>query len=381
MKKIIIINWRDIKNPRAGGAEVYYYEIFKRLAQSKTYAVTVLSHAFKGCSPHEISDDIVTIRIGNEFLFNYSVIGYLLKHQSEYDLIIEDINKLPFFTPLYSKKPRMHMVMHFFGTAIFQEAFFPMALYVFILESLVRFVYKREYFLGISNSTTSEINRFAKGPIKTITVEPGIDGEFFKPFCPKDPTPLLFCITRLQKYKNVQFLISNFKPILAVHPDAKLIIAGNGPYKETLQSLVCSLTLTDSVSFAGFVTEEEKRNLYSRATLFLNPSLKEGWGITNIEANMCGTISVSANVAGLRDSVIDTTTGMLYPSNNGPRFVETVLALLANENQRHTMERQAQAHSSTFLWDSTAQKMRQAINLAFSPQSLPAHSAPGITTP
>lgn len=50
-KKILLINWRDIKNPEAGGAELYFHEIFKRLNQ-RDYDVTVLAHRVKNL-PHE----------------------------------------------------------------------------------------------------------------------------------------------------------------------------------------------------------------------------------------------------------------------------------------------------------------------------------------
>ena len=79
-KKILLINWRDIKNPEAGGAELYFHEIFKRI-NARNYEVTVLSHSVKGLPAEEVVDGMRTIRIGNKFLFNYSAFSYARKHQ------------------------------------------------------------------------------------------------------------------------------------------------------------------------------------------------------------------------------------------------------------------------------------------------------------
>ncbi len=103
MKKILLINWRDIKNPEAGGAEMYYHEIFRRM-EGRGYQTTVLSHMFAGAPKEEIIDGMRTVRIGSKFLFNFNVIAYVNKHQNEYDCIIEDINKVPFLTLFIRKR-------------------------------------------------------------------------------------------------------------------------------------------------------------------------------------------------------------------------------------------------------------------------------------
>ena len=155
-KKILLINWRDIKNPEAGGAELYFHELFKRI-NARNYEVTVLSHSVKGLPAEEVVDGMRTIRTGNKFLFNYTAHRYARKHQHEYDLIVEDLNKIPFFTPCNTKVKRLHMVMHFFRKSIFRETFFPMALYVYLMERAVALFYKNENFLAISQSAADEI--------------------------------------------------------------------------------------------------------------------------------------------------------------------------------------------------------------------------------
>ena len=360
MKKILIINWRDINNPEAGGAEIYFHEIFRRLV-SRGYKCTVLAHQFKGGEKETVIDGLRVIRISNKFTFNFSVIPYLLKHQNEYDLIIEDLNKLPFFTPIFVRRKRMHMVMHLFGRSIFSEAPFPLALYVFLMEKLIPFIYRKEEFVAISESTKSEVNHFGIPKEKIKVVEPGIDTSFFTSDAPKSHTPLLVYIGRLMRYKNVQFVIRAIRRLKKDLPDIQFEVAGSGDYTDKLKDLVKQLGVEQQVRFAGRIDENQKRTLLSRATLFVNPSSKEGWGINNIEANLCGTISLSSNVPGLRDSVCDGVTGMLYTPENMDDFCQKVLLLHKDVRLRETMEQAAIKRGKTFEWPSIAERMEECV--------------------
>ena len=362
-KRILVINWRDIRNPEAGGAEVYYHEIVKRMAATGRYRITVLAHAFPGAPAEEEIDGTTVVRVGNKHLFNYAVWPWVRRRQGSFDLIMEDLNKIPFLTPLYTSRPRLHMVMHFFGGSIFKETAFPMACYVYLWERAVPLVYRRDPFVAISESTRAEVRRFCRSRIELV--EPGVDSSFFQPTGAKDDPPLLVYIGRVKKYKNVQFLIENLPRILDHVPGARLEVAGTGTYVEPLKALAVRLGLTDKVGFPGFVSEEEKRSLLSRAALILNPSYKEGWGITNIEANLCGTVSVSSDGPGLRDSVRDGETGLLYRSDDREDFVAKTLHLLEHPAERAGMEKAAMEYARQFDTDLVAGRMMKAVDGMF----------------
>jgi len=362
VKKILLINWRDIKNPEAGGAELYFHEIFKRLA-AKGYSVTVLAHAFGGAPSEETVDGLTVIRRGGKFLFNYQIIPWLVTHHRSYDIVIEDLNKIPFFTLFYCRKPRLHLAMHFFGTEIFKEAVFPLALYVFLMERLAGFLYRREKFVAISESTAGDLVRFGV-PRDTITIiEPGIDTTFFRPVCEKKRPAVIAHVGRLMKYKNVQFVITCLPELLKHAPDLMLHIGGSGDYRSALENLAASLGVREHVRFLGRISEEEKRELLSGAVMFVNPSAKEGWGINNIEANLCGTVSLSNNVHGLRDSVIDTVTGLLYQPDDRDDFVRKALILLTDDKARSRMEQAALKRAREDLdWETIASRMEAVLN-------------------
>jgi len=362
VKKILLINWRDIKNPEAGGAEIYYHEIFKRLA-TKGYSITVLSHTFAGAPAEETIDGLRVIRMGSKLLFNYQIIRWLLKFQNNFNLIIEDLNKIPFFTPLYITRPRLHLAMHFFGTEIFREAFFPLALYVFLMEKLAAIIYRKERFVAISESTASDLERFPVPRSNISIVEPGINTSYFHTVCPKADPPVIAHVGRLMKYKNVQFVIACLPDLIKHSPGLTFHIGGFGDYRGHLEKLASSLGVADRVTFLGRISEDEKRILLSKATFFVNPSAKEGWGINNIEANLCGTVSLSNNVHGLRDSVIDNVTGLLYKPDNKADFIAKAIVLLTDGNKRTAMEAAALKRARGLDWDEIAKAMERAISV------------------
>lgn len=360
MKRILIINWRDINNPEAGGAEMYYHEIFKRLV-IKGYQVSVLAHSFPGASAEEMIDGIKVIRRGNKFLFNYSAMWWVRRHQYEYDLIIEDINKIPFLTPLVVKQPRLHMVMHFFRKSIFRETNFVFALYVYIMELLISVFYRKEKFIAISDSTSEEIQSFGITKKQISIVEPGIDPSYFYPTKPKSDPPVLAYIGRLMKYKNVQFIISALPELRKRVPGVVFEVGGSGDFLDELKNIARKNGVEDAVFFRGRISEEEKRDLLSLASVFVNPSAKEGWGINNIEANLCGTISLSSNVAGLRDSVQDGVTGLLYEPDNIRDFCEKAASVLLDTKMRQIYEKNALERAKKLSWANITDKMELVL--------------------
>jgi len=362
IKKILIINWRDIKNPEAGGAEMYYHEIFRRMIPCG-YEITVLAHSFKGAPACEVIDGIKVIRTGNKYLFNFSAIGFLSRNQNQYDLIVEDINKIPFFTPLFVHRMRLHMVMHFFRRSIFRETNFVFALYIYLMESMVSLFYRKERFVAISESTSLDIQKFGISRDRITIVEPGIDTSYFYPSQPKSSPPVLVYIGRLMKYKNVQFIISALPELRKRVEGVTLEIGGWGDYMDELRKIAKDKGVTDAVVFSGRITEEYKRDMLSKASLFVNPSAKEGWGINNIEANLCGTISLSSNVAGLRDSVQDGVTGLLYEPDNIEDFCDKAASVLLDPQKRELLEKNAIRRAKELSWERISQKMEELLKL------------------
>lgn len=359
---ILVINWQDISNPYAGGAEVHFHEIFRRVA-AMGHGVTLLCCGYKGAAESEIIDGIRVVRTGNRSLFNFYVPGAYrqLRKKNNFDLVIDDLNKIPFYTPLFVKEPLLALVHHFFGKSIFLEASFFPASYVYLSEKLVGRIYRNVNFAAVSESTRQEL--LSIGIRGTVDLLPnGVDCRFFRHEPErKSSTPLIGYLGRLKKYKSVDHLIRAFKAVVAEVPEARLLVVGDGDYRPRLLQLAQQLGIADGIEFAGHVSAEDKVRLLNTMWLAVNPSPKEGWGLTVIEANACGVPVVAADSPGLRDSVVDNKTGLLYPYGDVAKMKEQIVHLLINREKRDRLSSNAIKWAQQHDWDSSAQMALKII--------------------
>ncbi len=360
--KILVINWQDIKNPFGGGAEVHMHEIFSRLAQ-RGHEVALIASQFNGASPFELIDGIKVYRQGSRNLFNYSVKGMYerLRRETKFDVVVDDINKIPFFTPAFVREQLAAIVHHFFGKTIYKETNPLFASYVFLTESLVAMVYKKIPFVAVSESTRKEL--IEKGiPESRIEVVPNaVDSRLYVTSSLSSDRQIIGYLGRIKRYKSVDHLISAFAKITNNFSNAELLIVGDGDNIDELKGLTHKLGIESRVKFTGKVSEDEKVKLLQQMTFLVNPSAKEGWGLTIIESNACGKTVIAADVPGLRDSVLDNQTGMLYEYGNIDSLAAKMKLLLSDEALRHKLEQEVVRWASNFTWENSADKMERFL--------------------
>ena len=359
--RVLIVNWRDIRNPEAGGAEVHLQEVSKRLVRDG-FPVVQYSHAFPGAPAMEIIDGVEVHRQGGGFLFNYTawsgVRDWVARHRI--DVVLDDSNKIPFLLPLRSPVPVLARFHHLFGSAIFRETDFARALYVRLFEGLIGPVYRRTRAVTVSESTRAELA--AKG-VRRVTLAPNaIDKERYRvpPGLGKEPG-LVVHIGRLKKYKRLDLLLEAVAEVRKRLPGTRLLVGGAGDYREALEDRARELGLGDGVRFLGRVSEEEKVALYARAQVFVNSSLKEGWGLTTIEANACGTPVVATDVPGLRDSVRHGETGFLVPFGDVPAFASAIETILRDPVLAARLRENALAWAASHDWERAFEATRDAL--------------------
>ncbi len=362
--KILALNWNDLKNPYGGGAEVHLEELLRRLVKYG-HQVTLFCSGFKNCAAEEVVEGIQIIRRGNRYNFNLIAPFYLRRiiKENDFDMLIEDINKIPFYTPLYLNINTLVVVPHLFATTVFHELNFILASYIYFSEIPFTWVYGRSKFNVISESTADDlVNRGI--PRNNIAVTYcGIDREVYKydSSVSKYEQPTILYLGRIKKYKSIQHLILAFKKVKDKISDARLMIVGAGDYIEALKKLADSLKLHDSVEFAGFVSQTEKVERMRRSHLAVLPSIREGWGLTNIECNSVGTTVVAADSPGLRDSVKNGETGLLYPYGDIEAMVESIMKILSNTGYRQKLEKSALEWAEEFNWDSAAKEFEKQL--------------------
>ncbi len=367
--KILVINWQDIKNPNGGGAEVHFHEIFKRIA-AKGHQVDLFCCGDSSLADLEVIDDINIIRRGSRNTFNF-IVPKVYKDvfsKNKYDIIIDDINKIPFYTPLYVKEPLLALSHHFFGASIFREASIPAGLYVNLAEFMMKFIYYNTKFAVVSQSTLDDFIKrgYDKSNFKIITNAIS-HSEYPMKIGKKNDEFTITYFGRLKKYKSVDHLLRAFAIVKKLHDNCKLSIIGRGDYRGELERLAKELKIDDKIIFHGFVDDVTKNELLCNSHIVVNTSLKEGWGITNIEANACGTPVLSANVPGLRDSVRNGVSGLLYEYGNIEEMAVKLKFLIDNKSELSKMENGAVEWAKQFSWDKSAEEMlnyiKEVVNL------------------
>lgn len=362
--KILVANWQDRLNPQAGGAEIHLHEVFGRLA-ARGHEVTLLCSSFTGAAPRVRLDGIDIHRVGGRYTFNLAAPPYYRRRLGNlgFDVFVEDLNKVPLFAPYWARGPVTLLVHHLFGTTAFQEASLPLAAATWLLEKPIPQVYGRLPTVAVSESTAQDLVARGFARERIAVIPNGVDLTFYSPSAssPKAADPLVLYLGRLKRYKRVDLIIRAFAPLAAQQPRARLVIAGQGDARPALETLVHELGLTGNVEFAGFVTEEQKANLFRHAWVHMLTSSKEGWGITNIEAAACGTPTIASDVPGLRDSIQDGVTGFLVPHGDVAALTSRLEEVIASLELRAHLSAQALLFAQQFAWDATVERMESFL--------------------
>ncbi len=354
---VLLVNWQDLENPHAGGAEIHLFELFRRLV-SWGHRVRMVCSGWPGGAPEATVDGIEVERHGGRHTFALVGRGAVRQALSRgrYDVLVEDVNKLPLYTAGLTRLPSVVIVPHLFGKTAFEEASWPMAAAVVAAERLIPRAYRRAWFQAISESTRDDL--VGRGvPVERIEViHPGIDAERFRPDPALDRAnpPSFLYVGRLRRYKGVEVALRALALARASRPDLELDVAGAGTDRARLERLAGGLGLSGAVRFHGFIDEATKLRLLRTTWANIFPSPKEGWGITVMEAAACGTPSLASDSPGLRDSVRDGQTGYLVPHGDAEALARRMLTLADDAALLARLGREAREHAERWSWDDAA---------------------------
>jgi glycosyltransferase involved in cell wall biosynthesis len=359
---LVAVNWRDIRDPDAGGAEIHLYEILRRVVKNG-HRVTWFSCKFKGASDFDAYDGIDVVRKGNWYDANF-VIPRAVKaflRREDADLVIEDINKIPFYLPLHVDVPVMPVIPHLFGSTVFRETNPLFGAYVYAWELFIPWVYRRCRFAAISPSTKDDLVRRGIPKENVDVVLCGLDHDRFRILdgVSRYEAPTIVHFGRVRKYKAVDVVIRAFVKILGKLPGARLVIIGDGPELPNLKKLADTLGVGEAVEFTGRVGTERMVEILNRSHLFMNASPKEGWGLTVVEANACGVPVVGSDRPGLRDSILNDKTGYLVEYGDADAFAAKGLELLTDPALWQRMSTTGLEWARSMTWDRTAGEMEQ----------------------
>jgi glycosyltransferase involved in cell wall biosynthesis len=362
--RILVVNWLDRDNPKAGGAERHLHEIFGRLAACG-HEVSVLASGWRGCQARATTNGLRIHRTGRRYTFSLAAPRYYRRHLAGkgFDVVVEDLNKVPVFARYWSRAPVVLLVHHLFGTTAFQAAPVPVALVTWLLERPIPWVYRRAPVIAVSESTRQDLIARGLSRERIQVIPNGIELDRYTP-APGDrraERPTILFVGRLKRYKRVDVVLQALTRVVESGLDVQLIVVGDGDERAALEAQAGRLGITDRVEFVGYVSEDEKLAHLRRAWLHVLVSSKEGWGISIVEAAACGTPTVASDSPGLRESVVDGETGLLVPHGDVPALAEAMRMLLADSERRRKMGRAARRYAERFSWDASASAVEAVL--------------------
>lgn len=363
--RILIFNWRDIKNPDGGGAEILTHEMAKRWVE-KGHEVIQFSSFSPSCQKEEVVDGVKIFRQGEANIrsLNISVHlaafwAYYKKFRQNVDVVIDEIHGLPFFTPLYVKEKKVALICEV------AKDLWPLLFGPFLgkvgrgMERFyLRAIYKNIPFLTISPSTRDDLIVEGISPGNITVLPMGISYPKNLPRFTKEKTPTLVFVGRIVRNKGIEEAIASVKGVVTHFPTLRLWIVGQveSGYENYLKSKVEELGLGKNITFFGYLSQEEKFERMRRAHLLISPSLREGWGLTVSEAFLVGTPAVVYNSPGLKDVVKNGLTGIICKRNTPEDLAQNVIDLLKKQRRLSKMGKNAMREAKKYSWDETAQE-------------------------
>jgi len=357
--KILILNWRDIKHPRAGGAEIRLHEVYSPLAK-QGHKIILYSCSFLNAPKLECLDGIEINRLGSDWTFVFQCFFNLRKwiNLHKPDIVVEDLNKLPFYSPIIYNGPLLIQMHHLWGKSIFKEAVWPLALFIWLSEKTISIFYRRCQFSVVSPSTKKELVKLGIDHEKIKVIYNGADLKSYYPSTEKKEH-IIFWIGRMQKYKGPIEACKILELIRKDFPTIRLVMAGDGPYRKNVEKYAKEKSLP--IEFLGFIEKEDKINWLQKSSIHLQSSYKEGWGLTVIEANACGCPVVANNTAGLCDSCKDEENGLLYRYNDIDDAAQKIRNILNNESLSKTLVENGLKRASSFSWKKNCKEIADLL--------------------
>ena len=375
-RHVLVLNWRDVRHPQAGGAEQYMHEIARRWVAAGV-RVTWYAARPEGLSRREVVDGIEIVRCGGELTLYPRVLARLARTRGRFDAIVDCQNGIPFFSPLVAGDLPVLQVLHHVHQDQFATRFpAPLAALGRFLEGrAARRVYGGRTVAAVSPSTRRELRRRLgfRGPVAIVpngsaplpaprrhgacgAAAPEADAVH------RAAAPTVAVVSRLVPHKRVDVLLGQVAEVARAVPGLQVDIVGDGPERPRLEALVAELGLTGTVTLHGFAPDEVRDAIIGRAWVTTSTSDAEGWGCTVIEAAAHGVPCVAVDVPGIRDSVVDGRTGRLVPDVTamGAAITE-VLRELADDDRATVWESACREWAGAFTWDRSADLLAGAL--------------------
>ncbi len=358
--RLIWMNWRDLAHPKAGGAEVYNHEVAKRLVAGG-HDVTIYAGCAPGLPPSDELDGVKVVRAGGAVTTRLHAARHVRKQHPAPDLLIEEINTIPYWARVWSRTPVL-LVVHQLAREVWRsEAPRAVAPVGYALEPLaVRMA--RAPAIALSASTLDDLVSVGYTPSRVAVIPPGIDRPAARPSLCRERCRFVY-VGRLTPSKRIdQIIIAVAEARRLTGLPVALTVIGRGGHHERqrLEGVAEAYGIRDAVRFLGYVPADARASALASARAVVMASDREGWGMAVSEAAALGTPALVFRRPGLVDSTVHRETGLVVPAS--PFALGEVMAELAQDDALWSrLSRGAMLRSSELTWDRTAADFETAM--------------------
>jgi glycosyltransferase involved in cell wall biosynthesis len=341
------------------------------LLQSEDYEISVVTpKIYKGSHYFEEQNGVKVYRFpflsGNKLLIEYEKIPYLrmifyyitgfflttyvmFKHRCSLihahwaiptgliGVFVGTVLNKPFFVTIHGSDFRMAM----------DKSLFLRRVFLFVCK-------KARHLTCVSEVLEKEIEQLGIDREKISSFPMGVDDAFLEAGRNRErksegQTFTILSNRNLQPIYNISLLIRSIPILLKEESNAKFIIAGDGPERESLENEAKKLNIDKFIQFIGRVPHNEMPNLLAQADIYVSTSLHDGTSVSLLEAMACGTFPIVTDILSNREWITDSENGFLIPTENehflARRIVEAVhnkgLLAKAAEKNRKVIEQKA----------------------------------------
>jgi glycosyltransferase involved in cell wall biosynthesis len=316
---------------------------------------------FPGAAAETAIDGIHVVRAGHQWSVHLQAMRrYRGRLRGRFDAVIDEVNTMPFFTPLWAGIPSFLLMFQLAREVWWHESRFPINLVGYALEPWYLRPYRRTPAFTISQSTIDDLRRL--GFQSSITLVPiGIE-PVNPPAVTRATNPTFLYVGRLAPSKRVHEILEAFRQFRAAGERARLWLVGDGDpgHVARLRRLALRLGIDQDVEFLGRLDAAAKHARMAESHAVLMASVREGWGLVVTEAAACGTPALVYDVPGLRDAVRNEETGLVVKPTPAA-LAQAMRRIIADPALRERLASGARAWSQTFSYDHSADVLRDGI--------------------
>ena len=362
---ILILNWRDPKNPSSGGAEYVTLQHAKGWVKNGE-RVTWFTSMYSGALNEEVIEGIRVVRQGSSVsVFFYAMVYYFF-HGKDIDVIVDEVHGIPFFAKFYARIPIIVFV-HEVASVIWDVMYpFPISWIGKMLERFYIWVYRAHYFWTDAPSTRNELISLGVSRDRCIAIPCPIGNTAIAKLPIKNTVPTFLFVGRVVRMKGVEDVLKAFTILLSSLPTAVLWIVGDGDlrYIKVLQEKVKEMGIEKRVIWWGNVSEKKKLHLMAKSHVLLHASVKEGWGLVVLEAASQGTPTVAYPSGALCDTIVDGQTGILTVLSTPEDLAMRAFTLYNDKITYSKMQKRGLFWSTSFTWNDAANQSLSLLHTA-----------------